>query len=183
MESGRIRYTILGLSDGLFLGIGLSLGVSFLQNYNLTLTSILLVGITGALSNMFSTYNAENYATGEQMREYKRFLFVKDYNPGKLADSRHAKSVRYAFLNFVFTLLGSAIVLAPYALFYFAGYGHLQEASVISLVVSLTVLGLIGSRYSSETIGKIKAGLRIVGIGIAIAAASSAVGLALSVLV
>ena len=70
MEKSRSRYIILGLSDGLFLGLGISLGISFFHNYQLTFASILLVGISGSLSNFFSTYNAENFVLGQQIKEY-----------------------------------------------------------------------------------------------------------------
>ncbi len=181
MERAKLRYTILGLSDGLFLGIGLSLGVSFFHTYSLTFASILLVGITGALSNMFATYNAESFTTGQQMLEYREALFLKEYRPKKIEKSRAEKNVGYAIRSFLFTILGSLIVLAPYAAFYFGGQNDIFPASMISLAISLLVLGFIGSHNEEEMHEKIIGGLKTIGIGITIAALSALVGFVLSV--
>ncbi len=181
MEKARLRYTILGLSDGLFLGIGLSLGVSFFHTYSLTFASILLVGITGALSNMFATYNAENFATGQQMLEYREALFLKEYKPNKITKGKAKKNIGYAFRSFLFTMIGSLIVLAPYATFYLNGQSGILPASIISLAISLIVLGFIGSYNEEELHEKIMAGLKTIGIGIAIAALSTLVGFILSI--
>jgi predicted membrane protein (TIGR00267 family) len=183
MERARVRYIILGISDGLFLGIGLSLGISFFHAYTLTFASILLVGITGALSNMFATYNAEMFTSGQQLLEYKEALFVDEYKPGKLEKTKHDKSVRYAFMSFSFTLLGSLIVLAPYAAFYFSGQQVILYASITSLAISLIILGFIGSYNQTKLNEKIMGGLKTIGIGLSIAILSTVIGFLVSYLV
>ncbi len=180
MEKARSRYIILGLSDGLFLGLGLSLGISFFHNYNIALTSILLVGITGALSNLFAIYNAETFITGQQMNEYGTALFVEDYNPKKITHFRHKRSIRYAVMSFFFTLLGSLIVVAPYAVLHVIGIGGIENASIASLVLTLFILAVIGTYHQKTVKDRVRSAARTVGIGIAIAMASSLAGLLLS---
>ncbi len=175
----RNRYTILGLTDGLFLGIGIALGISFFNDYSFTFISILLVGVTGALSNLFATYNAEEYVTGEQIKEYKRILFARDYNPRKIRHARHASSVKAALSSFGATLVGSFVVLAPYIISSAVSYGGIKETSVVSLLISLAILGYVGSR-NKEKKDRAKGGLKMVGLGLLIAMASSGVGLAVS---
>ncbi len=182
MERARSRYTILGISDGLFLGLGLALGISFFHAYSLTFASVLLVGVSGALSNMFATYNAETFTTGQQLAEYKEALFLEEYRPKKLAKVKEAKNIRYATSAFVFTLIGSLIVLTPYAVFYLTGGSAIITASLVSLVVSLAILGFIGSYHEAKLKNKIKSGLKTIGIGLSIAALSAFIGFALSFL-
>ncbi len=183
MERNRARYLVLSISDGLFLGLGLSLGVSFFNEYSFTFVSILLVGITGALSNMFSVYNAENFATGLQLMEYKKFMFTRDYNPVKLASSKHMKSLKYAAESFISTITGSIIVIAPYLAFYFSNKNGIRSASIASFIISIAVLGLIGSYSQHGSIARLKAALKTAGIGVVIAALSASVGFVLSSLV
>ncbi len=180
MEKARSRYIILGLSDGLFLGLGLSLGISFFHNYNIALTSILLVGITGALSNLFAIYNAETFTTGQQMSEYGTALFIKDYSPRKITHFRHKRSIRYAVISFFFTLLGSLIVVAPYAVLRIIKESGIENASIASLILTLSILAIIGTYHQKTVKDKIKSAARTVGIGITIAMASSLAGLLLS---
>lgn len=180
MERGRAKYFVLSISDGLFLGLGLSLGVSFFNEYSFTFTSILLVGITGALSNMFAIYNAESFTSGMQLLEYKTFLFARDYDPVKLARSKHKKSLKYATESFLSTMLGSMIVIAPYLVFYSLSGNGVRLASVASLAISLVVLAIIGSYHHSGLKSKIKGALKTTGIGVAIAALSALVGFLLS---
>ncbi len=180
MERGKSRYTILGISDGLFVGLGLSLGISFFHAYSLTFASILLGGVTNALSNMFATYNAETFTTNQQLLEYKEALFLKDYSPSKMTRSKRQKNVRYALRSALFTILGSLIVLAPYAAFYFMGQRGILPASIVSLAVTLIVLGFVGSYHQESGRDKLRGGLKTVGIGIAVAALSVLVGFVIS---
>lgn len=180
MERARFRYIILGISDGLFVGLGLSLGISFFHTYSLTFASILLGGVTNALSNMFATYNAETFNVGQQLLEYKKVLFLEDYNPRKLTESKQKKNLTYAAISFLFTITGSLIVLAPYATFYVIGVTGILPASLTSLIITLSILGFIGSYNHEKLNDKLKSGLKTVGIGIAIAGLSTAVGLAIS---
>ena len=175
----RNRYTVLGLTDGLFLGVGISLGVSFFNSYKFTLISILIVGISGALSNLFAIYNAEEYVTGEQIREYKRILFAADYNPKKIRRSRHMKSIKAAVIAFSATLIGSIVVLLPYIAASIISFNGIIETSLTSLVLSLIVLGYVGSR-NREKSDMLKGALKTSGIGLMIAAASAAVGFILT---
>lgn len=183
MERARFRYIILGLSDGLLLGIGLSLGVSFFHVYSVTIASILLAGFTNALSNMFATYNAETFTAGQQMREYKEVLFLKDYSPEKITRSKREKSIRYALISFIFTVSGSLIVLSPYVAFYSIGQSGILPATATSLIASLLVLGFIGSYNYNEMYEKLKGALKTMGIGLSIAALSTAVGFIVSSLI
>lgn len=183
MEKGRSRYTILGLSDGLFVGLGLSLGISFFHTYSLTFASVLLGGITNALSNMFATYNAETFTANQQLLEYKEALFLKEYNPRKLADSKRRRSARYAAMSFMFTLAGSLIVLAPYAAFYFMGQSGIFPASLLSLAITLSILGIMGAYHKKNLSDRIRSGLKTVGIGVLVASLSVVVGFAVSYLV
>ncbi|MCL5101437.1 MAG: hypothetical protein M1348_02400 [Candidatus Parvarchaeota archaeon] len=183
MERAKARYTILGISDGLFVGIGLSLGISFFHAYSLTFASILLGGLTNALSNMFATYNAETFSTGQQLLEYKEILFLKDYNPIKLKKSKQEKSIRYATQSFVFTLVGSLIVLAPYIAFYFMGSAGIEPASITSLTMTLIILGFIGAYHQEHLHEKLKNGFKTIGIGATIALLSAIVGFLVSYLI
>ncbi len=177
MERARSRYLIFGLTDGLFLGLGISLGISVFNSYQLTLTSILLVGISGSLSNFFSTYNAENFILGQQIKEYQRILFSKDYNPHKITNTKRSKNLGYAITSFISTLIGSTIVLSPYIAFYALKIKQDTIASILSLIVSLIILSYVGS-YSVEKLGeKIKEGAKTAGIGLIIAGASTVIGL------
>ncbi len=180
MERARSRYTILGLSDGLFLGLGISLGISFFRSYQLTFASILLVGISGSLSNFFSTYNAENFVLGRQILEYKRVLFAKEYNPHKITKDKLAKNIKYAEMSFVSTLGGSFIVLLPYLSYYIIRIKQNLTTSLLSLILSLFVLSLIGSYSQEKKIDRLVAGLKTAGIGLVIAAISAVVGIAIN---
>ena len=133
------------------------------------------MGISGALSNLFATYNAEEYVTGEQIREYKRMLFARDYNPKKIRHSRHMKSIRAALASFIATLVGSFIVLAPYIISSAISFQQIRDTSIASLVLSLCILGYIGSR-NRERGERMRNGLKMIGIGLLIAIASSGVG-------
>jgi predicted membrane protein (TIGR00267 family) len=176
MERAKSRYIILGLSDGLFLGLGISLGISVFHSYQLTFASILLVGMSGSLSNFFSAYNAENFVLGQQMKEYKKILFAKEYNPKKVTELKRAKNLRYAEIGFISTLLGSVIVLLPYLVYYALNARQSISTSVISLISSLVILAFIGSYSQEERTQKIKEGLKTAGIGLLIAAISAFLG-------
>lgn len=181
MERVSSRYLVFGISDGLFLGLGLSLGVSFLNSYSFTFVSVALVGITGALSNFFSVYNAENFVTGQRIKEYKEALFVQEYKPNKLTEFRHKKSVRYATTIFIATLIGSLIVLIPYLFSYGSAAQQIRESSIFSLVLALILLGAIGAYNSENTRERIKNSLKSIGIGLIISLLSALVGYAFSV--
>jgi predicted membrane protein (TIGR00267 family) len=183
MERAKSRYAILGLSDGLFLGLGISLGISIFHSYQLTFTSILLVGISGSLSNFFSTYNAENFMLGQQLKEYKQVLFAKEYNPKKMTKLKKAKNITYAEVSFVSTLIGSAIVLFPYLLYYAINAKEDITTSIISLLLSLFVLAIIGSYSQEEKFKKIKEGLKTAGIGLLIAAISALLGILINIFI
>lgn len=176
MERARSRYIILGLSDGLFLGLGISLGISFFNSYQLTFASILLVGVSGSLSNFFSTYNAENFVLGQQIREYRRVLFAKDYNPHKITKMKKFKNIKYAELSLLSTLAGSIIVLLPYVVYYLIKEKQDLVTSLISLASSLFILSLIGSHSQEKRASKVKEGLKTAGIGLFIATISAVLG-------
>jgi predicted membrane protein (TIGR00267 family) len=180
MERLKSRYSIIGLSDGLFIGLGLSVGVSFFSSYNFTLAATLLGGLTSALSNFFSTYNAETFATAERLQEYKHLLFLKEYQPKKLIKERNARSINYSFITFGFTLIGSVFVLIPYILASIYEVNSLQTAAVASFILSLIGLGVMGG-YNSESSGKaLRGALKTIGTGILISALSAAVGILLT---
>lgn len=183
MERAKSRYTILGLSDGLFLGLGISLGISVFHSYQLTFTSILLVGISGSLSNFFSTYNAENFMLGQQLKEYKHVLFAKEYDPKKMTKLKKAKNIKYAEISFLATLIGSIIVLFPYLLYYAIALKDGITTSIISLLLSLFVLAVIGSYSQEEKFKKIKEGLKTAGIGLLIAAISALLGVLINIFI
>ncbi|MCL4397050.1 VIT1/CCC1 transporter family protein [Candidatus Parvarchaeota archaeon] len=183
MERAKNRYIILGLSDGLFLGLGISLGISVFHSYQLTFASILLVGVSGSLSNFFSAYNAENFVLGQQMKEYRKILFAKEYNPKKITKLKRAKNLRYAEIGFLSTLLGSVIVLLPYLVYYALKATQNIITSVISLILSLIVLAVIGSYSQEEKMQKIKEGLKTAGIGLLIAAISAFLGILINLFI
>ncbi|MCL5420724.1 MAG: VIT1/CCC1 transporter family protein [Candidatus Parvarchaeota archaeon] len=183
MERAKSRYIILGLSDGLFLGLGISLGISFFHSYQLTFASILLVGVSGSLSNFFSVYNAENFVLGQQIREYRRVLFAKEYNPHKITALKRSKNMQYAEISLLSTLLGSVIVLLPYVLYYIANIKQNAVTSLISLVLSLTILGVIGSYSQEKRNSKIKEGVKTAGIGLLIAGVSVVIGIVINALI
>ena len=183
MERASSRYFVFGISDGLFLGLGLSLGVSFLNSYNFTFISVALVGVTGAMSNFFSVYNAENFVTGQRMKEYKEALFVREYKPNKLTELRHKKSVVYALTIFLATLIGSFIILLPYLAAYGYSASQIRTSSVISLVLALLLLGIIGAYNSDNTSERIKNAVKSIGIGLVISVLSALVGYSFSVFI
>jgi predicted membrane protein (TIGR00267 family) len=183
MERAKNRYIILGLSDGLFLGLGISLGISVFHSYQLTFTSILLVGISGSLSNFFSVYNAENFVLGQQMKEYRKILFAKEYNPKKITKLKKAKNLKYAELGCISTLLGSFIVLFPYLIYYLLNAKQTINTSIISLGLSLVILGIIGSYSQENKTQKIKEGLKAAGVGLLIAVISAFLGILINVLI
>ncbi|MCL4398396.1 MAG: VIT1/CCC1 transporter family protein [Candidatus Parvarchaeota archaeon] len=183
MEKAKSRYIILGLSDGLFLGLGISLGISVFHSYQLTFASILLVGVSGSLSNFFSAYNAENFVLGQQMKEYRKILFAKEYNPRKITKLKRAKNLRYAEIGFISTLLGSVIVLLPYLAYYAANAGQSIDTSIISLILSLIILAVIGSYSQENKAQKIKEGLKTAGIGLLIAAISAFLGVLINLFI
>lgn len=183
MERAKSRYVILGLSDGLFLGLGISLGISVFHSYQLTFASILLVGVSGSLSNFFSAYNAENFVLGQQMKEYRKILFAKEYNPKKITKLKKAKNLRYAEIGFLSTLLGSIIVLLPYLVYYTLNEKQSVTTSVISLILSLIILAFIGSYSQEEKAQKIKEGLKTAGIGLLIAAISAFLGVLINLFI
>ncbi|EFD92411.1 MAG: hypothetical protein CSMARM5_0088 [Candidatus Parvarchaeum acidophilus ARMAN-5_'5-way FS'] len=177
MERTKSRYIILGLSDGLFLGLGISLGISFFHSYNLTFASILLVGVTGSLSNFFSTYNAENFVMGLQIKEYGKVMFARDYNPHKITKMKKFKNLTYSEISFISTLIGSFIVLLPYLAFFFIKLKQNFSASIISLVISLIILAYIGGYSIENKKERIKEGVKTAGIGLMIALVSAAIGI------
>ncbi len=183
MERAKSRYVILGLSDGLFLGLGISLGISVFHSYQLTFASILLVGVSGSLSNFFSAYNAENFVLGQQMKEYRKVLFAKEYDPKKITKLKKAKNLRYAALGFISTLLGSVIVLLPYIAYYALKATQSVATSIISLVLSLIILAIIGSYSQEEKRQKIKEGLKTAGIGLLIAGISAFLGVLINLFI
>ncbi len=177
MERARSRYIILGLSDGLFLGLGISLGISFFHSYNLTFASILLVGVSGSLSNFFSTYNAENFVLGQQIKEYGKIMFARDYNPDKITKNKKSKNLKYAELSFLSTLLGSLIVLTPYIAYSLLKIRKDSSASIISLIASLIILAYVGSYSIEKKKDRIKEGLKTASIGLLIAVISAGIGI------
>ena len=183
MERAKNRYIILGLSDGLFLGLGISLGISVFHSYQLTFASILLVGVSGSLSNFFSAYNAENFVLGQQMKEYRKILFAKEYSPNKITQLKKAKNLRYAEIGFLSTLLGSFIVLLPYIIYYALNAKQSVITSIISLILSLIILAFIGGYSQEERTQKIKEGLKTAGIGLLIAAISAFLGILINMFI
>jgi predicted membrane protein (TIGR00267 family) len=183
MEKSRSRYIILGLSDGLFLGLGISLGISFFHNYQLTFASILLVGISGSLSNFFSTYNAENFVLGQQIKEYGRVLFARDYNPNKMTRMKKFKNLIYAEVSFLSTLLGSFIVLIPYIIYSIIGISRNFSDSIISLALSLAILAYLGGYHIEKKADRIKDGLKTAGVGLLIAGVSAITGILINIFI
>ncbi|MGC8533249.1 MAG: VIT1/CCC1 transporter family protein [Candidatus Parvarchaeum sp.] len=183
MERAKSRYVILGLSDGLFLGLGISLGISVFHSYQLTFASILLVGVSGSLSNFFSAYNAENFVLGQQMKEYRKILFAKEYDPKKITKLKKAKNLKYAEIGFLSTLLGSIIVLLPYLVYYSLNEKQSVTTSIISLILSLIILAFIGSYSQEENAQKIKEGLKTAGIGLLIAVISAFLGVLINLFI
>lgn len=176
MERAKARYTILGLSDGMFFGLGLSLGVSFLHSYQITFASIIISGISGSLSNLFSVYNAETFIAMQQLHEYREALFEREYSPKKLTEEKRKKVVSYSEISFVSTLVGSVIVLLPYSFMFLIGIKNFSYAGLYSLLSAMIVLFFIGFAQKAKLNTRVKRGIKNAGIGFGVSVIAFIIG-------